>query len=116
MATAVAVAAVPTCLAVGTSNAPVTLGHTLWIAASLIAAGVVSSLSIPDKKNYLRNSYPVGLSGPRRTGWVLLDAWRVPDELPDNRCGLSGTPADVHGPSDWLARGAIRRPGHATFP
>jgi len=39
------VAAVPTCLAAGISNAPMTLGHVALIAVSLIAASGVASLS-----------------------------------------------------------------------
>ena len=47
---AMLVAAVPTCLAAGTSSAPVSVGHLVWIAASLIAAGGVAVMAGSDSK------------------------------------------------------------------
>lgn len=45
------VAAVPTCLAAGTSTAPLTAGHLLLLASSVLAAGGVASLAVsPDQK------------------------------------------------------------------
>jgi hypothetical protein len=47
------VAAAPTCLAAGTSNAPLTVGHAALIASSLVAAGGVALLSTPPSKKTL---------------------------------------------------------------
>jgi hypothetical protein len=44
------VTAVPTYLAAGTSNAPLTVGHAALIASSLVAAGGVAFLSTPRPK------------------------------------------------------------------